>query len=75
MSAADALAAALEKKYRTNLLTIVDLSRELRRNREALRRALKAGEMPALHACGRQVGRRVYYCVCALGNYFAGGRA
>lgn len=72
-ASADALALALEKKYKTNLLTIVYLARELGRNQEALRRALKAGEMPSLQACGRKVGRRVYYCSHALGNYFAGG--
>ena len=68
-AAAELLAANLAKKYGSNLLTLEDVAKELRRSKEALRQSLSSEKMRGLRQCKKQVGRRVYFLCSAFANY------
>jgi hypothetical protein len=68
-AAAEALAATLAKKYGSNLLTLDEVARELRRSKEGLRQALYTEKMTGLRNCKKQIGRRVYFSCAAFALY------
>lgn len=69
-TAADTLAAALAKKYGSNLLTLDDIAKELRRSKEGLRQSLSSEKMRGLRECKKKVGRRAYFLCSAFAIYF-----
>lgn len=68
-AAADQLAAMLAKKYGSNLLTLDDIAKELRRSKEGLRQSLYTEKMTGLRNCKKQIGRRVYFSCAAFALY------